>query len=221
MQDKLALLKVASWAHSVALEVERGEWKGSANHPRMGLHVRETVTAKLLRWLAASVVLGELAKEGRSTESTGFFARSSVTGCLKSKEFTEMDIARKEVDEKLGSLLLGLEGHVSGKTESTSLIPVAAAVVLLTQRTRSSVHQGNWFSAIKRLWRLSGFCARVFFAVCLSILCCFCCDMLLLRSGNPARGRGCWGGAAEHPRATSPWTPLSRRDQRLMAMVVQ
>lgn len=150
MQDKLALFTVATWAQSVALDFETGSGSGrnssfvSSNNLTTTLHVQESLSEKLLRWVAASVVLGELAKEGNDVESREkFYTTLSGTGCLNHTKFLERDIASKNLGDKLASLLFALEGHVSGKTEGTSLVPVAAALIVLTRVTRSSMHPGN------------------------------------------------------------------------------
>ncbi|CAM6096475.1 unnamed protein product [Calypogeia fissa] len=149
-EDKLALVKVATWAQSVALELETGSTNGrsssfvTSNNLTTASHVEESLSEKLLRWVAASVILGELAQEGKDVESREqVFKTLSVISCLKQSKFSERDTATKNLDEKLASLLLALEGHVSGKIEGTSLVPVATALIVLTRLTRSSIHPGG------------------------------------------------------------------------------
>lgn len=149
MQDKLALFNIATWAQSIALDLETRSGNGrnssdSSDNLTTTPHVQESLSEKLLRWVAASVVLGEVAKEGNDAESKEqIFKTLSVIRCLNGSMLSDRDIASRILDEKLASLLFELEGHVNGKTENTSLVLVGVALVILSRLTRSSIHRGN------------------------------------------------------------------------------
>ncbi|KAL3696543.1 hypothetical protein R1sor_010619 [Riccia sorocarpa] len=151
MQDRMRLCKIASWAMEVAMQSEReaiseDSVEDGILHPRKTGGNQESLCQKLQRWLAAALLVGDIARVKRYTVNT---TTCTFTTCLEVVNFckrTEPSTIKDtddKVDEKLARLLLSLQGRGNLRAETSALVTQVAAVAKLTPFTGFGGEEGE------------------------------------------------------------------------------